>query len=121
MTNVPNGVSVHRTLQLQEELRTTKDELSKVTEKLKSLLERKKELTEKVSTIKTELKLLNEAESTPWTSFEGDSFGWSDEMKKTLKSIFHIDDFRSYQKAAINATMSGLDIILIMPTGTSQT
>lgn len=116
MAGVPNGVSVPRTLQLQDELRTTKDELSKVIETLKNLHIRRKELEEKVDTLKTELEMLNDTESS-WKNFEGDSFSWSSELTKTLKSVFKLDTFRSYQKAAINATMSGLDVILIMPTG----
>ncbi|ODM89726.1 ATP-dependent DNA helicase Q1 [Orchesella cincta] len=82
-------------MQLQEELRQTKDELTKVTETLKKLQVRKRELDKKVGDLKTELKLLNETESS-WTKFEGESFSWSAELRKT---------------------MSGLDVILIMPTG----
>ena len=38
-------------------------------------------------------------------------------MDEALKSIFHIQAFRSLQLECINITMSGLDCILVMPTG----
>lgn len=114
--SIPNGINVSRELQLQDELRSTKDELSRVMQTLKNLHVRKKELEEKIDTVKTELKLLNESHSSS-TKFEVDSFSWSKDLNKTLKSVFNIEEFRSYQKAAINATMSNLDVILIMPTG----
>ncbi len=114
--SIPNGINVSRELQLQDELRSTKDELSKVMQTLKNLHVRKNELEEKIDTVKTELKMLNENQSFS-TKFEADSFSWSNDLSKTLKSVFNIKEFRSYQKAAINATMSNLDVILIMPTG----
>lgn len=120
MTSLANGVSAPRSVQLQDELRSTKDELSKVMETLKSLQLRKKELDEKIGSLKNELKILNETQSS-WTKYEDESFSWSEDMRETLTTVFGIDDFRSYQKAAINATMSGLDVILIMPTGETCT
>lgn len=44
-------------------------------------------------------------------------FPWYQNVQKTLKSVFHLDSFRSQQLAAINLTLSKQDAILIMPTG----
>jgi len=38
-------------------------------------------------------------------------------LQKTLKDVFHLDKFRPKQLSAINASLSGHDVILIMPTG----
>lgn len=113
---IDDGVHVPRALELQDELMTAKKELGEVTEAIKKLQIRRKELEKRVGDLKGELKFLNEAEQS-WAKFETDSFSWSKDLKNTLNSVFKIEDFRSYQKAAINATMSGLDVILIMPTG----
>ena len=44
-------------------------------------------------------------------------FKWSDELKKLRTSIFGISAWRPLQLETMNATLSGKDVILIMPTG----
>ena len=44
-------------------------------------------------------------------------YDWSDELVKKSKEVFGISNFRSHQLPTMNATLSGTDTILIMPTG----
>ncbi|KAJ8006898.1 hypothetical protein DPEC_G00111990 [Dallia pectoralis] len=49
--------------------------------------------------------------------YENDDFPWSKEMEKNLKDIFRLLKFRPLQQKAINLSMSGKDLFLVMPTG----
>ena len=44
-------------------------------------------------------------------------FPWTARLYQTLHDVFQIEKFRPKQLSAINASMSGHDTILIMPTG----
>ncbi|CAG0900109.1 unnamed protein product, partial [Darwinula stevensoni] len=44
-------------------------------------------------------------------------FPWSKEIKEALRGKFKLEKFRDLQLAAINASLSRHDVILIMPTG----
>ncbi|XP_028416550.1 ATP-dependent DNA helicase Q1-like [Dendronephthya gigantea] len=45
------------------------------------------------------------------------NFEWSEQLEDLREKVFHIDEFRPLQIECMNVTMSGLDCILIMPTG----
>lgn len=44
-------------------------------------------------------------------------FPWYEKLQKALREVFKIQEFRPYQLATMNATLSKQDAILIMPTG----
>lgn len=44
-------------------------------------------------------------------------YKWSDEVKATLKERFRLQGFRENQANAINATLGGKDVFVLMPTG----
>ena len=44
-------------------------------------------------------------------------YEWTEKLHGKLKEVFHIDKFRPKQLSAINASLKGHDVILIMPTG----
>jgi len=44
-------------------------------------------------------------------------FPWSKELEQHLKDSFHLSTFRPLQLRAINLTMSGRELFLVMPTG----
>ncbi|XP_034719066.1 ATP-dependent DNA helicase Q1 isoform X1 [Etheostoma cragini] len=49
--------------------------------------------------------------------YDGSDFPWSKEVEQHLKDSFHLSKFRQLQLRAINLTMSGKDLYLVMPTG----
>uniref|UniRef100_A0A8C8JII8 ATP-dependent DNA helicase n=1 Tax=Oncorhynchus tshawytscha TaxID=74940 RepID=A0A8C8JII8_ONCTS len=44
-------------------------------------------------------------------------FSWSTELEQNLKDVFQLSKFRPLQLKAINLSMSGKDLFLVMPTG----
>lgn len=49
--------------------------------------------------------------------YDGTDFPWSKELEQHLKDSFHLSTFRPLQLRAINLTMSGRELFLVMPTG----
>lgn len=47
----------------------------------------------------------------------GDDFPWSTLLVKRMANVFNLQSFRMNQKEIINATMSGRDCFVLMPTG----
>ena len=44
-------------------------------------------------------------------------FEWSQRVNDCLKNVFKLESFRPLQLETINVTLSGLDCLVIMPTG----
>ncbi|XP_038123732.1 ATP-dependent DNA helicase Q1 isoform X2 [Cyprinodon tularosa] len=49
--------------------------------------------------------------------YDGADFPWSKELERHLKNTFHLPTFRPLQLRAINLTMAGRDLFVVMPTG----
>ena len=66
-----------------------------------------------------EQKVENDAEklakSQDWES--ATKFPWSEKIHEILRNVFGLKKFRSSQLSVINATLSGNDVMVIMPTG----
>lgn len=119
MTSSNSDMSICNISRLQQDLTSKKEEVKQISEELNKLNARKRKLVKELKSIEEELDFLSGHESSH-SQFEGDQFPWSREMMLKLKSVFKIDTFRSHQKAAINATLSKIDCLLIMPTGNSR-
>ncbi|XP_035530569.1 ATP-dependent DNA helicase Q1-like [Morone saxatilis] len=49
--------------------------------------------------------------------YDSTDFPWSKEVEQHLKDSFHLSKFRPLQLRAVNLTLSGKDLFLVMPTG----
>lgn len=116
-TQLGKGTAVsmesHKALNIR--LHNCKNELKSIEQQIQTLRERRKVLNEEVSLLELQLSssdgLQNEG------NFATNTFSWSDKAQSLLESTFKLQHFRSYQLATINATLSGFDVLLIMPTG----
>ncbi|KAJ8926813.1 hypothetical protein NQ314_020659 [Rhamnusium bicolor] len=59
-------------------------------------------------------KIRNRPDTSEWIETK---FEWSENLLKLLREKFKFEKFRSKQLAAINATLSKEDVLLLMPTG----
>lgn len=94
---------------LEKQLETAKQEYTRAAAELKTLKRTKQDAENKSKIENCNLNLHSE-----WIDRQ---FEWSITAKKLLKDIFHFDSFRPKQLAAINATLSKKDVLLVMPTG----
>ena len=103
----------------RKELDKVEKELQETQTQIELLLNRQSALQEKRAFLKKNLRSLSEQQkaSHDWSS---ESFDWSDELRAKCNSVFRIKSFRSNQLETINTTMSGLDCILVMPTGAGK-
>jgi len=50
----------------------------------------------------------------------GEPRPWDEDVRRLAKTVFGIESFRAFQQEAINATMEGLDLFALMPTGSGK-
>nr|XP_027205231.1 ATP-dependent DNA helicase Q1-like [Dermatophagoides pteronyssinus] len=104
---------------LQIELSRFQNEKCLIDEEIGCLRQKRQKLLEKISEIRLEIEtyqnLSNSGEIRD--KFSNETYEWSQKAQSLLESVFGLKQFRSHQLAAINAILSGLDVLLIMPTG----
>ncbi|KAG8221890.1 hypothetical protein J437_LFUL006708, partial [Ladona fulva] len=100
----------------EAELKSIEAELKSVESQISALNDRKEFLLKRKEKLK-DLALLKKSEKLANRNWDSTDFPWYKRAKEVLKNIFKLDEFRPYQLPTINATMSGEDVILIMPTG----
>ncbi|KAI7688388.1 ATP-dependent DNA helicase Q1 [Sarcoptes scabiei] len=105
--------------QLNIKLNNYRNELQTVQDQICSLRKRAKTLSEEIVLIESSLQqsLSNEGNDCSVKRFNTTDFYWSAEAQSLLNDVFKLENFRSFQLSTINATMSGYDVLLIMPTG----
>lgn len=100
---------------LNARLQNCVNEIAAIDEQTKVLRKKRKALVEEKLLLEGQLKdkdLLQDE-----THFAGSAFPWSAKAQQLLESVFKLKSFRSHQLKCINATLSGHDVLLIMPTG----
>ncbi|KER22997.1 hypothetical protein T265_14736, partial [Opisthorchis viverrini] len=111
-------------LDLQKELDSIKCDLDTVTRKIRVLDKERQALQKRYSETETKLRtaqvreLSSGSNSSPYDRADG--FPWSLEVLRVQRELFHLSAFRPLQLRAINATLDGKDVILVMPTGAGK-
>ncbi|KAK7098730.1 ATP-dependent DNA helicase Q1-like [Littorina saxatilis] len=102
----------------QEELKSVKTELKEVEQLLEELLNRQSRLQQRRAELESVLqnqKAQKRQESDK--QWDNTDFSWSTELVSKLQSVFKMTELRPMQLQTMNATLSGRDCLLIMPTG----
>ena len=99
---------------LNSELNTIEIQLEELLERQQHLLSKRKILEEQVSGEKKRPVKSRSSDPKIWSTLD---FSWSKQIEEAKKSVFRISKFRPYQVETMNVTMSGVDCILVMPTG----
>ena len=107
------------------ELSQTKVELEHIGQEIETLLERQEVLERKKQELEKQIKAYEMKDNVDTVTDNGldwgsKAFSWTATAENLLKEVFKIDKFRKLQRETINATMSGVDCILLMPTGAGK-
>ena len=110
--------------ELSTELSSVKVELAHVEEQIEALVERQEILLGRRKKIEKEMKEYEMQYNGTMTSngidWSSRSFSWTERVENCLKSVFKLEEFRTLQREAVNITMSGIDCIILMPTGAGK-
>ncbi|XP_065558545.1 ATP-dependent DNA helicase Q1-like isoform X2 [Artemia franciscana] len=91
------------------EIESLDGEIAELQRKRRLLVQKKDKLIEAANNKKTaKLAALN------WNS---EDYAWSKKLKETMNNVFGISSLRPHQLPTMNASLSGQDVILLMPTG----
>ncbi|XP_067934122.1 ATP-dependent DNA helicase Q1-like [Watersipora subatra] len=103
----------------KKELAEVDKNLEEIETQIQLLLNKQSALQKRRSFLKKHLELQseNKKSSHDWSS---ESFDWSTTLRSKCNSVFGIQSFRPNQLETINTTMSGLDCILVLPTGAGK-
>lgn len=104
---------------LEEEIKCVNKELLKVDAELAKWKNVQRQLHEKKAVLKKSIDKLksDQLSSVDWG---GNTYEWSEDVKRTLRNIFKIKSFRPKQLSAINSTLSGQHALVVMPTGAGK-
>ncbi|XP_028307493.1 ATP-dependent DNA helicase Q1 isoform X3 [Gouania willdenowi] len=113
---------------VQAELDSVEAELELVELQLSQLLQKQTDLTSRRNFLLQQLEEACEAALPSSSSsssscrldlqhYDGSDFSWSADVQRHLSDSFHLSTFRKLQLRAINLTLSGRDVFVVMPTG----
>ena len=100
------------------QLRSIENQIESIDSQILKLSSSKQRLIIEKETLQkhlNEIELDNLSKSVNWASET--EFPWSSDMNTHLQKSFNLSQFRPCQVSAINAFLSGHDVIVIMPTG----
>lgn len=100
----------------EDEIAVIDFELKQIEYEMQKLEDRKQILTQRKEKLKDDA-LLKRSLSVSKKDWTKEDFSWSKDLRKALKDVFKIDKLRELQLPTMNAIMSNVDVILIMPTG----
>jgi len=98
----------------RDELNSIVQELTQVDQQIDNLMVRKKKLLKRKKRLE---KILNPDMPSDPKVWDKTDFPWSSHVEDVRNTLFGIQSFRPLQLEVINAVLSGIDCIVIMPTG----
>ena len=98
----------------RDELNLVMAELTRLDQQIDSLMARRKKLLKRKKRLE---KTLNPETPTDTKVWDKADFSWSARVEDVRNTLFGIQNFRPLQLEVINAVLSGIDCIVIMPTG----
>mmetsp|Transcript_44961 Transcript_44961/g.71829 ORF Transcript_44961/g.71829 Transcript_44961/m.71829 type:complete len:753 (-) Transcript_44961:1556-3814(-) len=109
-------------IEIEQDLNSVKAELDEACSQLALLQNRIDELREKRKELEASLQRVKGnahgvASSTQWDT---ETFTHSEKAREALLRLFGFEDYRPFQLRAINATLSGIDTFVVMPTGSGK-
>ncbi|XP_051889615.1 ATP-dependent DNA helicase Q1 [Pristis pectinata] len=103
---------------IDSEMKALEIQIQELVEKQQALQERKQRLNKKIKKLTGDYEAgSSTAPGASAEDWDKKDFPWSQKVGKTLKDVFKLQSFRPLQLQAINVTMAGKDLFLIMPTG----
>ncbi|CAE6507720.1 unnamed protein product [Rhizoctonia solani] len=124
-----NQPSYLRKNELQVQLSSLDAELVSIDAEIQSLQEARRNILQEKEALQRELATTraptrapkNATTSTKTTGAinyaDPAGFEWTDPVKKQMRSVFGIKEFRLCQEGVVNAVMDGRDVVCVMPTG----
>ncbi|CAE6430368.1 unnamed protein product [Rhizoctonia solani] len=107
---------------LDAELASIDSEIQALQEARRNILQEKEALQRELASTRAPTRVVKN--STTSTKASGATnyadpagFEWTDQVKKRMRSVFGIKDFRLCQEGVVNAVMDGRDVVCVMPTG----
>ncbi|KAG8698532.1 hypothetical protein FRC11_014363, partial [Ceratobasidium sp. 423] len=107
---------------LDAELVSIDAEIQALQEARQNILQEKEALQRELATTRAPTRAVKNSATSTKTSratnyADPAGFEWTDEVKKRMRSVFGIKDFRLCQEGVVNAVMDGRDVVCVMPTG----
>ena len=100
--------------QSRDELNSVMEELTQLDQQIDNLMARRKKLLKRKKRLE---KMLNPDTPTDPKVWDKSDFPWSARVEQVRNTLFGIENFRPLQLEVINAVLSGIDCMVIMPTG----
>jgi len=101
-------------MESRDELKSVIEELTQLDQQIDLLVSRRNKLLKRKKRLEKMLKPDIPANPTVWDKTD---FSWSVRVEHVRSTLFGIQSFRPLQLEVINAVLSGVDCIVIMPTG----
>eukprot|EP00742_Colponemidia_sp_Colp-10_P010310 GILJ01011317.1.p1 GENE.GILJ01011317.1~~GILJ01011317.1.p1 ORF type:complete len:829 (-),score=157.87 GILJ01011317.1:37-2448(-) len=106
----------HDLLMVEQELVDVRKQIRILQQREKQLLELQETIVQFSEANKKQNKSQSSNETKPTTDWAA-TFPWESKVMAVLQDVFGLREFRTHQREVINATLSGKDCFLVMPTG----
>ncbi|KAK4879436.1 hypothetical protein RN001_007582 [Aquatica leii] len=102
---------------LSQDIKKYDNQIKSIEQEIYRLQLKLTKLKNKKSELEKEYNLSKSFDKSAEDQYKGTNFPWYSKVENVLKDTFKLKEFRPMQLAAINATLSKKDLLLLMPTG----